>query len=59
MDFTIFHVMKHVLKINDLIGIEMAKMVGGPKYAGESVEVYENKRAKKMDSGLSVEVAEK
>jgi len=47
MDFTIFHVMKHVLKINDLIGIEMAKMVGGPKYAGESVEVYENKRSKK------------
>ena len=35
------------------------KTPGGPKYAGESVEVYENKRAKKADLGVSVEVDEK
>ena len=34
-------------------------MSGGPKNEGESVEVYENKRAEKVNVGKSVEVAEK
>ena len=59
MDFAILHVRKLPLKINNLIEIEVAKMVGGPKYAGESVEVYENKRSIKLIYRMSVEVDEK
>ena len=50
---------KSQLKIKDLSSAEIPTTPGGPKYAGESVEVYENKRAKKSNVDESVEVAEK
>ena len=57
MYFTVFRGRKAQLKVKDLSYLD--KPPGGPKYAGISVDVYENKRAKKLVTGKSVEVVEK